>query len=273
MPSLADVVLSFFGRGDSTAAGTGSNRKTVLPASSVTRRETGRAVTVAPTHVVSQVSPVERLLAGTPAEHRDQAERPRSSGRTIYSVPWHDFEVVVAEVFRRRGYEVQIPAAFGADGGKDLTVRRDGRTRVVQCKHWRRDDKIPVSEIRNFYGVVMAESAADGVFVTTAQFSRDAREFADGKPLLLVDGEQLEQLVTSVTTPGENICDIEHWIENFSAAASIVHPLCPRCRRSMVLRPSRQGSPFWGCSGYPRRCKATRDARLRLTGTRAFLNR
>jgi restriction system protein len=41
---------------------------------------------------------------------------------------WKDFEYLVAEVFRRQGYDVDYSLGRGADGGVDLTLRRNGRT-------------------------------------------------------------------------------------------------------------------------------------------------
>ena len=42
-----------------------------------------------------------------------------------------------------------------------------------------------------------------------------------------------------------------------SPATAPAAPPCPQCGRPMVRRTSRDGTPFWGCSGYPQ-CKGYR---------------
>ena len=44
---------------------------------------------------------------------------------------WEDFELLAGELFRRQGYDVEIGAGLGSDGGKDLVLRRDSETQAV----------------------------------------------------------------------------------------------------------------------------------------------
>lgn len=57
---------------------------------------------------------------------------------SLDTIGWENFELLTGELFRRQGYEVEITAALGSDGGKDLTLRRNGETRLVQCKTYAR---------------------------------------------------------------------------------------------------------------------------------------
>jgi Restriction endonuclease len=182
---------------------------------------------------------------------------------TLEDISWENFELLSGEIFRRQGFEVEISSGLGADGGKDLTLRREGDVRLVQCKRLSANNWVSVMEMREFYGLLVAENAKCGIFMTTGFYSQGAREFADGKPIKLLGRAEIEQLMASVTHPGENLCLIRHWIDDFAAGARVTDPNCPRCRRPMKLRRGATGRPFWGCSLFPR-CAGKRDARTEL---------
>jgi restriction system protein len=176
---------------------------------------------------------------------------------------WDDFELLVGELFRRRGYSVEVPSGLGADGGKDLTVRKDGQLFVVQCKKLAAANRVTAAQMRDFFGLITAEGAAKGFFVTTGYFSSEAQRFAEGKPIVLVDPAKVQSLINEVSMPGENLCDIGSWIDGFTAEAKIVDPTCPRCQESMKLKRGAGGGAFWGCSTFPR-CRGKREAREQL---------
>ena len=184
---------------------------------------------------------------------------------TLEDITWENFELLVGEIFRRKGFEVEISSGLGADGGKDLTLRRDGEVRLVQCKFFGAQNKVSVAAMREFYGLIVAENAKRGIFMTTGLYSRDAREFAEGKPIKLLGRAEVEELMASVTRPGENLCNIQDWINDFVAVAHVTNPDCPRCRKPMKLRRGPTGRQFWGCSWYPKtRCRGQREARTEL---------
>lgn len=50
--------------------------------------------------------------------------------------------------------------------------------------------------IREFYGALIADrKAAKGVFITTSTFTPQARDFAQGLSIELIDGNQLRRLL------------------------------------------------------------------------------
>jgi hypothetical protein len=182
---------------------------------------------------------------------------------TLEDITWEDFELLAGEIFRRKGFEVEISSGLGADGGKDLTLRRNGEVHLVQCKRLSAENKVSVMAMREFYGLLVAENAKSGIFMTTGLYSRDAQEFAEGKPINLLNRADMEQLMVSVARPGENLCLIRNWIDDFAAVAQVTDPNCPRCRNPMKLRRGPTGRAFWGCSSFPR-CRGKRDARTEL---------
>jgi len=197
----------------------------------------------------------------------------RQSGLdSIRAMSWRDFEKLCGEAFRRRGYHVHENGLGGADGGIDLILRRDNETVLVQCKRWK-TFKVTVKDIRELYGIVMAENADRGMFVTSGTYTAEARAFAKGKPLDLLDGHGLLDLVRAVQKhPPEHHAQREDPIAQVPTGALMSpHPLpitasepaCPRCGASMILRTAkrgdRTGTRFWGCSKFPT-CRGVRES-------------
>lgn len=106
------------------------------------------------------------------------------------------FENLVAELFRAMGMEAVTTQRSG-DGGVDVEALdpapiRGGRI-VVQVKRYR--NTVPPTAVRDLYGTVQDKGANKGVLVTTASFGPGSYTFANGKPLELVPGDQLVQLL------------------------------------------------------------------------------
>ena len=189
------------------------------------------------------------------AKKRRRLVDEQSSLEKLRETDFKDFEYLVAEVFRRQGYDVDYSLGRGADGGVDLKLNRTGRISLVQCKQWK-VFSVGAPVIREMFGLMTAVKAAEAIIVTTGKFTRDAQEFAAGKPIRLIDGPQLLTLVQSVQT---------HHAANTTANAPIGGTpkraaCCPSCGLPMVLRTSKRGvnagTQFWGCSTYPA-CKGT----------------
>ncbi|WP_406366018.1 restriction endonuclease [Streptomyces sp. NBC_01546] len=106
------------------------------------------------------------------------------------------FENLVAELFRAMGMEAVTTQRSG-DGGVDVEALdpapiRGGRI-VVQVKRYR--NTVPPTAVRDLYGTVQDKGANKGVLVTTASFGPGSYTFANGKPLELVPGDKLVELL------------------------------------------------------------------------------
>lgn len=178
---------------------------------------------------------------------------------SIAAVGWRNFERLVGEAFRLRGYTVEETGLGGADGGIDLILRRDGRRILVQCKHWRRD-RVPVNVVREMYGL-LAHHSADAVRIAAlGGFTPDAARFAAGKPIELIDGPALLAMIREIQQGSTEARGNVTHIDPASAGQGTGDagaPTCPRCKAPMVKRTNRRdGNQFWGCSGFPR-CRST----------------
>ena len=176
----------------------------------------------------------------------------QSSMRDIRSLSPRDFERLVGAAYEQQGYSVGY-AAGGQDGDIDLMMRRGRETALVQCKNWYRS-WTGVPEVRELFGVMTAEKATRGILVTSGVFSDEAIAFAKGKPLHLVDGEALHEMIESVQgsvgTPKK-----EMRAPALPAAALNNEKLCPICKSATIRKVARRGdnagNSFWSCSRFP----------------------
>jgi len=190
------------------------------------------------------------LLIGTTIGYFKQSQAKslvssaRANPKSISEMSWREFERLVGEAFRQRGFAVTGFGGSGPDGGVDLALMKNGERFLVQCKHWRKD-QVGVTVVRELNGVMAAMDAHGGYVVTGGQFTREAREFAKGTTIELLDGDALEQLIGCVhsAVPSTTLKAI---------------PSCPRCGAGMVEREATRGEfigkHFWGCRQYPN-CK------------------
>jgi restriction system protein len=171
---------------------------------------------------------------------------------SIRDATWREFERLVSEAYRRRGYLAEVVGSDCGDGGVDIRLNGHGETVLVQCKQ-RKAYKVGVTTVRELLGVVVSQKADRGVVVTSGRFTREARVFAgENRRIELVDGEQLAELIRGVqVSPGTVLPPIPAAIP----APEQPVPSCPLCGNQMVLRTAHRGkhagSQFWGCQKYP----------------------
>ena len=86
------------------------------------------------------------------------------------------------------------------DGGIDGTIREDalGLDEVyVQAKKYAEGNAVGEGDLRNFAGAIDAAGTTKGVFVTTAGFTRAAKDYVARSPkrIVLIDGAELARLM------------------------------------------------------------------------------
>ncbi|MFZ2207160.1 MAG: restriction endonuclease [Porticoccaceae bacterium] len=181
------------------------------------------------------------------------------NGNALLRLSWQDFELLVGEVFRKRGFSVSETGGGGADGGIDLELRKDGEVFLVQCKQWRAF-RVSGEIVRELFGVMAARGATGGFVVTSGIFTSAAQSFAKGRNIELIDGKALRAMIRTVNkanTPGEAaIVAASEVIAPMQSESRTAEPSCPRCGGGMVKRVARQGAnvggAFWGCASYPK---------------------
>lgn len=98
----------------------------------------------------------------------------------MYSVSPRQFEELVADLYSREGYEVEL-TPVSRDGGVDIyAVQRTSFgsfLTLIDCKRYRKDRPVEVDLVRKLYGTVEAQDASVGVLATTSHFTRGAKAF------------------------------------------------------------------------------------------------
>ena len=114
------------------------------------------------------------------------------------------FESLVVDLLVSMGYggsQKDAGQAIGqvGDGGIDGIIKEDklGLDAIyLQAKRWEGTVGGPI--VQGFAGALIGKKARKGVFITTSNFSPQARTFASGTEnlkIILIDGEQLAQLM------------------------------------------------------------------------------
>lgn len=107
-----------------------------------------------------------------------------------------DFETLVTNLFQKMGLEAKLTRA-SRDGGVDCVAFDPrpvlGGKVVIQAKRYK--NVVDVSAVRDLYGTLHNEGASKGILVTTSHFGKAAYDFAQGKPLELLDGANLLYLL------------------------------------------------------------------------------
>lgn len=103
----------------------------------------------------------------------------------------NDFESLMAEIFVRKGFDVDLYRGSKDDGIDFLAIQTDETDPIitcVQCKHpdkakpERRRNTLPVATVREIYGVAKAHDIQKCIAITSSTYSPDAKRFADLKP-------------------------------------------------------------------------------------------
>lgn len=105
-----------------------------------------------------------------------------------------DLETFSARMFQQLGYRAELHGGSGDHGVDVRLTNPSGELEVVQCKQYR--SPVGEPEIRAFYGTLVHTQAVRGYFVAPGGFTRQARRWAAGKPIVLADAAVLEGMIS-----------------------------------------------------------------------------
>lgn len=118
----------------------------------------------------------------------------------LAAMPWEEFEHLVAQLFEwefaKHGAEVRVTQA-SRDRGVDAIIFdpdpiRGGKY-VIQAKCYTRT--VDTAAVRELHGTVDSERANKGILITTSSYGPDAHDFAKDKPITLIDGPNLLEML------------------------------------------------------------------------------
>lgn len=179
----------------------------------------------------------------------------------LAGLSWQEFEWLVGEAFRQRGFSVVEAGGAGPDGGVDILLRLGEERGLVQCKHWKAY-KVGLPVVREMLGAMTAKRARRGWVITSGRFTAEAAAFAAEHGIELIDGDKLPTLLKAGRQSREAQPSDQASRKPSKAEPVVdINPSCPRCGSAMVSRKAQKGSSagssFWGCARFPD-CRGTR---------------
>lgn len=110
------------------------------------------------------------------------------------SLSGKQFEYEFAFLLSRNGYKIEKLAKGSGDKGVDIVAFKDEGKVIVQCKA----HKAPVGPgvARDLYGTLVNEKANRAILASISGFTKGVTEFTDGKPIELIDLNQIIRLST-----------------------------------------------------------------------------
>ncbi len=159
------------------------------------------------TNESSQAVIADESVTITPDEEMNRAEQKLRSAlesdllAAIENSSWQFFEQLVIDLLIAMGYGGSVQDAGEAlkrsgDEGIDGFIKEDKLgldTIYVQAKKWKEGSVVGRPEIQKFYGALGGKRAMKGVFITSGNFSAEAKQYAQDsdKRIILIDGKEL----------------------------------------------------------------------------------
>ncbi len=150
--------------------------------------------------VVEEITPREMIESGY---RKIVEELSESLLESVRHCSPRFFERLVLDVLLAMGYGGELKdggvlTARGADNGIDGVIAEDRlglESIYVQAKRW--EGTVGRPEIQKFCGALQGERARKGIFITTSDFSKEARAYAASieSRIVLVDGRRLAALM------------------------------------------------------------------------------
>lgn len=124
----------------------------------------------------------------------NKAKRSDNLAHALSQMSWREFEFLIGQMFRERGYSV-AEGKGSSDGGIDLTLFKDGKTLLVQCKHWK-SSRVGVTVVRELLGVMTVRKAHHGLVICSGGYTKEAYAFAKEANISLMGLAQLERALS-----------------------------------------------------------------------------
>jgi restriction system protein len=133
-------------------------------------------------------------------------------GPNLMELTPSEFESLITNLFEKMGLETRLTQA-SRDGGVDCVAYDPrpifGGKVIIQAKRYKHT--VGVSAVRDLFGTLQNEGASKGILVTTSGYGKAAFEFANNKPLELLDGSNLLYLLSEHAGIEAKIEPPENW--------------------------------------------------------------
>lgn len=178
----------------------------------------------------------------------DHVTKPISWSDTLLAqLEWHHFEQVCICFFDQIGFTA-VSSFEGPEAEISLHIRQtDGTNTAGLVKTKAGQSIVGIEQVRAFYAAMKQERVAQGFFITSGQFTDEAKRAARGVGMFLIDGSTMLEKIYAMT-PSQQ--------EKLLAIASKDRyrvPACPLCLKKMALQEN-EFTAFWRCTDH-RNCR------------------
>lgn len=180
-----------------------------------------------------------------------ERERLRRSGiHEIDSMDGVQFEYYLKELFRSRGYSVEMTKTTG-DFGADLVLKKEPKKIVVQAKRY--SNSVGLKAVQEVISSIKMYDATEAWVITNSHFTKAAKELAEKNDVKMIGREQLVNMINELNpSQNPNPVQIKREIKHET------HIKCEKCGSEMLIRKGPKGI-FYGCASYPK-CRHTKKA-------------
>lgn len=129
----------------------------------------------------------------------------------MYSEHPTGFEQMCAALFEKMGYTCHVTPKTN-DGGYDIYIQKGGETGIVECKCYSKSHKVGRPEIQKLVGANVIVRAKNLLFVTTSDFTPEARLYAGKSDVTLISGQSLMKMLQEYGDTKEEVSvPLEEW--------------------------------------------------------------
>jgi len=181
--------------------------------------------------------------------------KPDSSIARLRRLSQRDFERLLVRSFRAQGYDVEERPRADPRVGLRFILRKSNQRILVRSLH-RTGAQVGIEAVRGLHEVMSSEAASGGLIVTSEEVSSDARAWVAEKPIGLIEGRALLELINRGRGRRPGYTDASPRREPYLGPLLAELLDCPVCGAPMVLRKTEAQAEVFGCS-VPR-CLGTR---------------
>lgn len=151
--------------------------------------------TFAPVVALALLAPASFSLLKT--SRKKKLHELREEIISIQDVSWPQFKEMVAEAYTRSGYMTLEKGPFTTDPDVDLFMRKSANLYLVQCRYWQ-NRKLGLREVKKLHALLREKHAMGAFLLTTGIFTKEARHYVLSRPIYLIDGIELVELLGNV---------------------------------------------------------------------------
>ncbi len=128
--------------------------------------------------------------------HAPSAREIEAAAEAVSAMGWADLSRALTQAYARQGYAVRP-----MEGGADLRLEREGRTRLVAARRWKAA-RHGEESVQALVDAVRREDASEGHYLALGELSANAQRLMREHGLVQVQAADLAQLLRGVLPPG-----------------------------------------------------------------------